>query len=194
MLAINYYYYLQYCVKCAEELSGSTEPVLLRLLLLRLSPCPNSKELSASSGRCCAQHSAPALGSEEEQSEPVFWTDGEAGGRWVTEVGGCPARRASGWVLLHQAETLAYSSSYSSPVGGAHVMRWDRVSVSITIQTRILQRVVIMPGNRCKPGLSPASGECSHPKGGDKCIASCWRPSFNTMDDWREVVVLKISL
>ena len=82
MLAINYYYYyLQYCVKCAKELSASTELVLLRLLLLRLSPCPNSKELSASSGRCCPQHSAPALGSEEGQSEPVLWTDGEADGR-----------------------------------------------------------------------------------------------------------------
>lgn len=77
-----YYYYLQYCIKC--EINASTEHGSLRLLLLRLSCCQpplNSKELSASSGRCHPQHPTSAPRGEEGQSEPVLWANGEAGRR-----------------------------------------------------------------------------------------------------------------
>jgi len=83
-LAIYYCcYYLQYCIKC-EEINASAEHGLLRLLLFRLfccQPALNSKELSASSGRCHPQHPASTPEREEGESQPVLWANGEAGRR-----------------------------------------------------------------------------------------------------------------
>ncbi|XP_052514689.1 tachykinin-4 isoform X2 [Budorcas taxicolor] len=48
---------------------------------MTLEPPLNSKELSASSGRCHPQHPASAPGHEEGESKPVLWANGEAGRR-----------------------------------------------------------------------------------------------------------------
>lgn len=84
MLAVDDHYCAQYDGKYAKELGASTEHACWRLSLLKLSPRqshPDSKGLSASSGRWHSQHSAPAPGGEAGQKQPVLWADGEAGGR-----------------------------------------------------------------------------------------------------------------
>ncbi|XP_070081849.1 tachykinin-4 isoform X5 [Equus przewalskii] len=58
---------------------------LTLLLLMGLSTC-------AVAGRRHSQHSAPASGGEEGQSQAVLWADGEAGGRSTSH----PAREKNG--------------------------------------------------------------------------------------------------
>lgn len=77
---------MQYCVKYVKEPSTTTRVIEIVIAQAALSPCQpppnsNSNELSASSGRRHSQHSAPASGGEEGQSQAVLWADGEAGGR-----------------------------------------------------------------------------------------------------------------
>lgn len=106
----------------------------------------------------------------------------------MTKVG--PSRSASGWVLPHQTEVLAHrpgpSIPYSSPEGVAHVSGWDRVSLSRIIQTRTKWSVVLVPGNRCKPGLPPASGRVVTLGVGTHALHSAGALAGNSMDDYGE--------